>query len=150
MSFLAFAFQPTDFNICLEDKSIELPDGATMILLSTKGTLDDVPPDVKAFLNYIDEIPSKDEFVMEIDQEIRNLKEIEAERVSYMTFAMKIQEERDEANEEGRKEGKESTLDSVIVEMLRANQPISLIRQVTKCLDERIEAVAAKNGMTIG
>ena len=42
-----------------------------------------------------------DAFVQEIDQEIRDVKKIENERVSYMTLAMKMMEER----KEGRKEG---------------------------------------------
>ena len=129
-------------NICLEDKTIELPDGATKILVSTKGTLEDVKPDVKAFLDYVDGIPSQDEFVMEIEREIKNIKEIEAERVSYMTFAMKIQEERDEATKE--------TLDNVILKMLRKHQPLALIQEITDCLEDRIRDVAKRNGLTVG
>ena len=74
-------------------------------------------------------------------EKTRLSKEIEAERVSYMTFAMKIQEERDEATKE--------TLDNVILKMLRKHQPISMIRDVTDCLDEYIEAVAKKHGLTV-
>ena len=47
-------------------------------------------------------IYKNDEFVQEIDREIKELKKLEAERVAYMTYAMKIQEERDEAKEEGK------------------------------------------------
>ncbi len=52
-----------------------MPDGATKILLSTKGKMDDVTPDVKAFLDYVEGVLSEDEFVREIDQEIQSLKE---------------------------------------------------------------------------
>ena len=84
-----------------------MPDGATKILLSTKGTLDDVTPDMKAFLEYVDGKLTEDEFVHEIEQEIKSIKAQEQERVSYMTYAMKIQEERDEARAEGEARGKE-------------------------------------------
>ncbi|MBP3723510.1 MAG: Rpn family recombination-promoting nuclease/putative transposase, partial [Selenomonadaceae bacterium] len=33
-------------NICVEDKSIEMEDGATKMLISTKGMMNDVTPDV--------------------------------------------------------------------------------------------------------
>ena len=81
-----------------------ISDGAAKILLSTKGTMDDVAPDMKAFLEYVDGNIVDDDFVQEIDREIKNIKGQESERVSYMTYAMKIQEERDEARAEGRSE----------------------------------------------
>ena len=89
-------------NYCIENHELEMPDGATKILLSTKGRLDDIPSDLKAFLDYVDGILGNDEFVQEIDREIKELKKLEAERVAYMTYAMIIQEERDEAKEEGK------------------------------------------------
>ena len=61
---------------------------------------------MKAFLEYVDGKLVDDDFVLEIDYEIRNIKEQESERVSYMTYAMKIQEERDEARAEGQMEGR--------------------------------------------
>lgn len=82
-----------------------MPDGAAKILLSTKGTMDDVASDMKAFLEYVDGKMVEDDFVQEIDRKIKNIKEQEAERVNYMTYAMKIQEERDEARAEGKTEG---------------------------------------------
>ena len=40
----------------------------------------------------------------EFDREIREIKKQESESVAYMTYAMKIQEEREEAREEGKSE----------------------------------------------
>ena len=94
-------------SICVEDKETVMPDGTTKILLSNKGKMDDVTPDMKAFLEYVDGKMTEDDFVQEIEQEISNIKSQEQERVSYMTYAMKIQEERDEARAEGRAEGEE-------------------------------------------
>lgn len=97
-------------NICVEDRETVMPDGVTKILLSTKGTLDDVTPDMKAFLEYVDGRTVNDDFVQEIDREIEELKKQESERVAYMTYAMKIQEERDEARAEGKAEGRVDTI----------------------------------------
>ena len=88
--------------MCLEDTSLELRDGATKIFLSSVGTADDVAPDVKRFLEYVNGILSNDAFVQEIDQEIKRVKKLEEERVRYMTYAMKMQEERKEGIKEGR------------------------------------------------
>ena len=101
-------------NICMEDRETVLPDGATKILLSTKGTMDDITSDMKAFLEYVDGIRGNDEFVREIDREIREIKKQESERVAYMTYAMKIQEERDEAKKEGRIENIQSNVRSLM------------------------------------
>ena len=95
----------TFHNRCDEDNTITMPDGTTKIFLSTKGTANDVEPDVKAFLDYVEGIISDDEFVQEIDQEIKEVKTIEKERRLYMTFVMKMQEERKEGLKEGLKEG---------------------------------------------
>ena len=39
---------------CDEDSSLTLGNGAVKIFLSTKGTIDDVSPELKHFLNYVD------------------------------------------------------------------------------------------------
>lgn len=59
-----------------------MPDGTTKIFLSTKGTMDDVTPDMKAILDYVDGKMVNDDFVQEIDREIKNIKGQESERVS--------------------------------------------------------------------
>ncbi len=108
-------------SICTEDRNLEMPDGTAKILLSTKGKMEDVAPDVQAFLDYVEGILGEDEFVREIDREIRNLKAQESEKVSYMTYEMKIQEERDEARAEGRAEGERKG---------RAEEQLSSIRNL--------------------
>ena len=102
-------------NICMEDKDTVMPDRTTKILLSSKGTINDVTPDMKAFLEYVDGKMAEDDFVQEIDREISNIKSQEQERVIYMTYAMKIQEERDDARKEGIAEG----IDFAIVNSIR-------------------------------
>ena len=92
-------------HTCEEDKSIILPDGATKIILSTKGKMNDIPADLQTFLDYVDGKMSNDSFVQEIDDTINELKKIEAERMVYMTFAMKLRDEYKVGREEGLKEG---------------------------------------------
>ena len=84
-------------NLCVEDSGLELNDKTTKVFVNSTGTADDVAPDVKAFLDYVNGVLSDDAFVREIDDEIERVKQIEQERVGYMTYAMKIEEEREEA-----------------------------------------------------
>ena len=130
-------------NICVEDQGLAMPDGTTKILLSTKGTMDDVTPDMKAFLEYVDGKMTDDDFIQEIDHEIKSIKEQEAERVSYMTYAMKIQEERDEARAEGRAEGKTE----IIIEMLKAKQPLDFIARISNFSQEKISEIGRLHGV---
>ena len=88
-----------------EDKKIELDDGASKIFLSTKGTLNDVSQDVKNFLDFVDGLPIKDTWIDEVHDLITELKHTEKEKVNYMTYQMKIAEERAEAMAEGEARG---------------------------------------------
>ncbi len=92
-------------NFCAEDKNLELQDGATKIFLNTTGTMHDVNESVKAFLDYVNGILSNDPLVQEIDEAIQRIKQEKEERVSYMTFAMKMMEERKEGFREGELHG---------------------------------------------
>jgi len=91
-------------NQCLEDNHIQLKDGTRKIFLNTKGETGEIDASIKAFLHYVDGVISSDQFVQEIHKEIQKVKMIEAEAVSYMTFEMKIKEERQEERKEARLE----------------------------------------------
>jgi hypothetical protein len=93
-------------NLCMENKELELRDGATKIFLNTKGTIGDITDTIKAFLRYVDGVVTDNSLVQEIEEEIRKVKLEEGERVNYMTFAMKMMEERKEGRAEGRREGR--------------------------------------------
>lgn len=105
-------------NLCIEDKSLRLKDGARKIFLNTKGSVGDVDAGVRAFLAYVDGVLSNDALVREIDEEIRRIKQMEEERVSYMTFAMKIMEER----KEGRKEGQQAERAAILRRLVIQSQ----------------------------
>ena len=83
--------------------------------------------------------------MQEIDQEIREVKKIENERVSYMTLAMKMMEERKEGREEGRKEG----VASVAVSMLKLKLSLAVIQAATSLPIETIKKLAVENNISI-
>ena len=129
-------------NLCLENKDLRLKDGATKIFLNTKGVIGDVDAEIIAFLQYVDGVVSDNSLVQEIEQEIQKVKSEEQERVSYMTFAMKMMEERKEGFREGKLEGKlEGKAETQqmmlqIFPLLRANVPLPEISKRTGCTME--------------
>lgn len=96
-------------NICVEDKSIELEDGATKILISTKGTdLESVNEDLNAFLRYVNGDSVKDSgFVHDIASTMENIKKDERERGYYMNLIIEMQKRERIGEKRGKKIGKE-------------------------------------------
>ena len=127
-------------NLCREDTSLLLRDGAQKIFLNTKGTAGDVSDALKAFLSYVDGVLSGDALVQEIEDEIRKVKTEEGERVEYMTFAMKMRDEwkagmsegRMEGRKEGRKEGIKEGRKEGIKEGAQQDRAASLRSLITK------------------
>ena len=99
-------------------------DGTSKVFLCSEGQLDDVSTDVKAFLDYMKGLPSADDFVNEIDGFIKEIKVKEEERVSYMTYEMKMREAHDDGKEENRVE--------TALEMLKDSMSIDKIIKYTK------------------
>ena len=125
-------------NICVQDKNIELDDGSSKIFLCAGGTMDDVSPDIKAFLDYIKGLPVKDDFVNEIEEYIREVKTNKEEKVSYMTFEMKMQEAHNDGREEGLQEGRAQ----MALDMLRDKKPIEEIIKYSRLTPEQVQELA--------
>lgn len=156
-------------NYCTEDKDIELQDGTVKLFLNTKGTMDDVEPDVKAFLEYVDGVMSPDEFVQEIDEAIRNVKMQESERVRYMTYTLKLKEERKIGHEAGFREGMEKGIEKgmekgmekglqkgtqkgkleTALKMLRNGISMEIVLKCTNLPPSAIKEAAEKSGLQI-
>ena len=109
-------------NLCMENKDLELRDGATKIFLNTKGTIGDITDTIKAFLRYVDGVVTDNSLVQEIEEEIQKVKLEEGERGNYMTFAMKMMEERKEGRREGRKEGQRDERVAILRRLVMQSQ----------------------------
>ena len=92
-------------NICEEDKELYLEDETTKIFLNSKGTLNDVDEDIKAFLDYVSGKISNNELVKRVDSEVSRIKRNEEWKVEYMTLLMREREIAWEAKEEEREQG---------------------------------------------
>ena len=101
-------------NTCQENTALTLDDDAVKIILSTKGTMDDVSPEMKRILDYIDGKGASDEYTKQLEEAVRSARQNETWRLGYMTleyeYRQRYEEGLKEGKEEGLKEGKEEGL----------------------------------------
>ena len=71
-----------------EYSNIKFNYDATKIFLNIKGTVNDVSPDILAFLNYVDSGIVSGKFVEELDAAVDSVKSNEKARHDFMTFQM--------------------------------------------------------------
>ena len=79
-----------------------LNDDAVKIVLNTKGTIDDVSPEMKRILDYIEGKGASDTFTRELENAVQSVRQNEDWRRDYMT----LQQEYQERFQEGKIEGK--------------------------------------------
>ena len=79
-------------NICREDTDILLGDETTKIFLNALGTMDDISPELKAFLDYVAGKKPTDPFVDELEEAVKNARKNREWRHEYMTLLMRDQE----------------------------------------------------------
>lgn len=123
---------------CDQDLSLELKDGATKIFLSSKGKIDDVDSDIKAFLKYVDSGFVSGTFVKELDVAVNSVKFNERVRHDFMTFQMALLEREMETEKRVRNEEREA----VAVKMLRKGKSFDEVREFTDLPVFRIEELA--------
>jgi len=126
---------------CDQGTNLKLNDGATKIFLSTKGTVNDVSSDIKAFLNYVDSGIISGRFVKQLDNAVNAVKKNKKARMDFMTFQMYLLEHEMEAEARGRIEGAET----VALNLIRRGRPLQEIHEDTGLPIQRIQQLAKKN-----
>lgn len=89
-------------NRCIQDLSLSLGDDATKIVLNSKGTKDDISPEMKRLLNFIDGKEPEDDFTKELAQAVQSVRDNEKWRLDYMTLQMSYQEKFEQGLEQGK------------------------------------------------
>lgn len=92
-----------------------LPNETTKIIVSSAGNrTPDTPKALIPVLDYMNGKSASSNFTKAIDEAIKNEKNIEMERMSYMTYEMKLQEMQDFGYNKGKTEGKiEGKIESI-------------------------------------
>ncbi len=134
-------------NFCAEDKEIELNDGAYTIFLNTKGKLNDISPELKNFLKFVDngKIADDDTFVKILDKKLKEAKHNVAWRDEYMLLLTR----EDEKFAEGRTEGIRAEKERFAVEMLKDGKPINEITKYSQLAENVIRNLATSLGLAI-
>ncbi len=92
-------------NRCIQELDLPLGDETTKIILNTKGTKDDVSPEMKKLLDYIDGEEPKDSYTRELDEAVKSARKNEKWRLDYMTLQMHYQEQFEQGIEKGIEQG---------------------------------------------
>ena len=123
-------------NICCEDNNLELKDGAVTIFLNAKGTLDDISPELKAFLDMIMGRTSDDPFIREIEKHMERVKQNSEWRRILMIMSIhdqgKYLEGLDMGVEIGKSEGIAEAIRSVAIQMNREGLSLDMIARIVK------------------
>ena len=131
-------------TLCVDDPSLVFPDECEKIVISSKGQMDDITPDIQAFLEYLEGKVSNDPFVQEIEAEIHDVKQREQEERDYMSYLMKMREE----HENGKIEGIAVTTIKIVRNLL-ASKKMSyedIAKNTDTSLDEVLR-IAKESGM---
>lgn len=89
-------------NRCIQDLDLPLGDDTTKIVLNTKGTMDDISPEMKSLLNYIDGQEPEDDFTRQLAEAVQSVRDNEKWRLDYMTLQMSYQEKFEQGIEQGK------------------------------------------------
>lgn len=133
-------------NICQEDATLPLGDEAVKTFLNADGKLDDVSPELKAFLDYLKgkttesqgTKAAKDPYIQELEEAVRKARRNREWRREYMMLWMRDQENVERGIEQGMKEGIQQERCSIIARMLSQGFSDEQIRDICDTSDEEI------------
>ena len=135
-------------NTCQENTALTLDDDAVKIILSTKGTMDDVSPEMKRILDYIDGKGASDKFTEELEEAVCSARQNERWRLDYMTleyeYRQRYLEGKEEGREEGRAEGRAEGRERTIQKLHERGDSIASIADIVELNEEEVKRVISK------
>lgn len=131
-------------NTCQENTALTLDDDAVKIILSTKGTMDDVSPEMKRILDYIDGKGASDKFTEELEEVVRSARQNERWRLDYMTLEYEYRQRYLEGKEEGREEGRAEGRERTIQKLHERGESIASIADIVELNEEEVKRVISE------
>ena len=135
-------------NTCQENTALTLDDDAVKIILSTKGTMDDVSPEMKRILDYIDGKGASDKFTGALEEAVCSARQNERWRLDYMTleyeYRQRYLEGKEEGREEGRAEGRAEGRERTIQKLHERGESIASIADIVELNEEEVKRVISK------
>ena len=135
-------------NTCQENTALTLDDDAVKIILSTKGTMDDVSPEMKRILDYIDGKGASDEYTKQLEEAVRSARQNERWRLDYMTleyeYRQRYLEGKEEGRAEGREEGRAEGRERTIQKLHERGESIASIADIVELNEEEVKRVISE------
>ena len=118
-----------------------LPDETTKIIVSSAGNrTPDTPKALIPVLDYMNGKSASSNFTKAIDEAIKKEKNIETERMSYMTYEMKLQEMQDFGYNKGKIEGRAESITNMLKNQMKPEQ----IAKIANMTVEQIISIGKK------
>jgi predicted transposase/invertase (TIGR01784 family) len=130
-------------TLCVDDPSLVFPDECEKIVISSKGRMNDITPDIQALLEYLEGKISDDPLVQEIEAEIHDIKQRRQEESDYMSYLMKMREE----YEDGKIDGIAVTTLKIIRNLLKRHVPYQQIAEDTETSLDEVLRIAKESNM---
>lgn len=97
-------------NVCKEDNSLYLTDGAKRVFFNVKGKKGNISEQTKAILEYIDKSSANDNLTKKLEKEVEKVRKNERWRREYMKTLLHDEEVRQEGRSEGLREGRQEEI----------------------------------------
>ena len=137
---------------CQEDQSVFLEDNAVSIVLNTKGSIEEIDPELKDTLHYMAGQKPEGSFAKDLDEAVKKVKYDEKWRKGYMNLAVKLRDSKLEGKMIGElkikisaiRNGKGQEMDSFLMKVLGLDKEMfdKISEMIDNCPDWTDEDIA--------
>ena len=110
--------------------------------------MDDVSPEMKRILDYIDGKGASDEYTKQLEEAVRSARQNERWRLDYMTleyeYRQRYLEGKEEGREEGRAEGRAEGRERTIQKLHERGESIASIADIVELNEEEVKRVISE------
>ncbi len=106
--------------------------------------MDDVSPEMKRILDYIDGKGASDKFTEELEEAVRSARQNERWRLDYMTLEYEYRQRYLEGKEEGREEGRAEGRERTIQKLHERGESIASIADIVELNEEEVKRVISE------
>ena len=106
--------------------------------------MDDVSPEMKRILDYIDGKGALDKFTEELEEAVCSARQNERWRLDYMTLEYEYRQRYLEGKEEGREEGRAEGRERTIQKLHERGESIASIADIVELNEEEVKRVISK------
>ena len=106
--------------------------------------MDDVSPEMKRILDYIDGKGASDKFTEELEEAVCSARQNERWRLDYMTLEYEYRQRYLEGKEEGREEGRAEGRERTIQKLHERGESIASVADIVELNEEEVKRVISE------